>query len=109
MQRPSAHSTALPIRQVIYGLLLRVSHGTEDASPSKQTNELPVVCEFDRCQKTLKKTFVQAASLPSDFCDDRFPLDKLMEVNDCHNRSQLTHHFTSDTKIVGTQPLPCGH
>lgn len=90
MQRPSAHGTALPIRQVIYGLLLRAPHGTEDASPSKQTSELPTVCEFDRCQKTLKKTFVQAASLPPDFCDDRFPLDKLMEVNGCHNRSQLT-------------------
>uniref|UniRef100_A0A8C9MF57 Asteroid homolog 1 n=1 Tax=Serinus canaria TaxID=9135 RepID=A0A8C9MF57_SERCA len=61
MQRPSAHSAALPIRQVIYGLLLRVSHTTEGASPCKQTNELPIVCEFDRCQKTLKKTFVRAA------------------------------------------------
>ncbi|XP_035751604.1 protein asteroid homolog 1, partial [Egretta garzetta] len=80
MQRPSAHSAALPIRQVIYGLLLKVSQNTEAASPSKQTSELPVVCEFDRLQKTLKKTFVQAASLPTDFCDDHFPLDKLMEV-----------------------------
>ncbi|NXW51858.1 ASTE1 protein, partial [Nyctiprogne leucopyga] len=80
MQRPSAHSTALPIRQVIYGLLLKASQNTEAASPSKQTNELPVVCEFDRLQKTLKKTFVQAASLPTDFCDDHFALDKLMEV-----------------------------
>ncbi|NXL66447.1 ASTE1 protein, partial [Chordeiles acutipennis] len=80
MQRPSAHSTALPIRQVIYGLLLKASHNTEAASSSKQTNELPVVCEFDRLQKTLKKTFVQAGSLPTDFCDDHFPLDKLMEV-----------------------------
>ncbi|NWS57666.1 ASTE1 protein, partial [Chunga burmeisteri] len=79
MQRPSAHSTALPIRRVIYGLLLKVSQNTE-AAPSKQTNELPVVCEFDRLQKTLKKTFVQAASLPTDFCDDHFPLDKLTEV-----------------------------
>ncbi|NXE25811.1 ASTE1 protein, partial [Ardeotis kori] len=80
MQRPSAHSTALPIRQVIYGLLLKVSQNTQAASPSKQTNEPPVICEFDRLQKTLKKTFVPAASLPTDFCDDHFPLDKLMEV-----------------------------
>ncbi|KFW75987.1 Protein asteroid 1, partial [Manacus vitellinus] len=81
MQRPSAHSAALPIRQVIYGLLLRVPQNNEAASPSKQTQELPVVCEFDRCQKTIKKTFVQAASLSTDFCDDRFPLDKLMEMS----------------------------
>ncbi|NXF51840.1 ASTE1 protein, partial [Oceanites oceanicus] len=80
MQRPSAHSAALPIRQVIYGLLLKVSQNTETASPSKQTNELPVVSEFDRLQKTLKKTSVQAASLPTDFCGDHFLLDKLMEV-----------------------------
>ncbi|XP_014141014.2 protein asteroid homolog 1 [Falco rusticolus] len=80
MQRPSAHSTALPIRQVIYGLLLKVAQNAKAASPSKQTNELPVVCEFDRLQKTLKKTFVQAASLPTDFSDDHFTLDKLMEV-----------------------------
>ena len=90
MQRPSAHSTALPIRQVIYGLLLKVPQNAGAASPSQQANELPVVCEFDRLQKTLKKTFVQAASLPTDFCDDHFPLEKLMEVNGCHNRSQLT-------------------
>ncbi|XP_071591912.1 single-strand DNA endonuclease ASTE1 isoform X2 [Heliangelus exortis] len=80
MQRPSAHSTALPIRQVIYGLLLETPQSTEAASPSKQTHELPVVCEFDRLQKTLKKIFVQAASLPTDLRDDHFPLDKLMEV-----------------------------
>ncbi|NWW47614.1 ASTE1 protein, partial [Pedionomus torquatus] len=80
MQRPSAHTTALPIRQVIYGLLLKVSQNTEATSPNKQTGELPVVCEFDRLQKTLKKTFVQAGSLPTDFCNGHFPLDKLIEV-----------------------------
>ncbi|CAM9211555.1 unnamed protein product [Bubo scandiacus] len=80
MQRPSAHSTALPIRRVIYGLLLKVPQKTEAASPSKQTSELPVVCEFGRLQKALKKTFVQAASPPADFCDGHFSLDKLMEM-----------------------------
>ncbi|XP_058666400.1 protein asteroid homolog 1 [Ammospiza nelsoni] len=104
MQRPSAHGTALPIRQVIYGLLLRVSHGTEDASPSKQTNELPVVCEFDRCQKTLKKTFVQAASLPPDFCDDRFPLDKLMEVPVSCRQMLLLE--TLGVKMSSLEPFP---
>ncbi|KAF2983870.1 hypothetical protein EK904_005229 [Melospiza melodia maxima] len=104
MQRPSAHGTALPIRQVIYGLLLRVSRSTEDASPSKQTNELPVVCEFDRCQKTLKKTFVQAASLPPDFCDDRFPLDKLMEVPvSCR---QMLFLETLGVKMSSLEPFP---
>ncbi|NWR93382.1 ASTE1 protein, partial [Furnarius figulus] len=78
MRRASAHSAALPIRQVIYGLLLPgAPRSTLHASPG---HRLPVVCEFDRCQKTVKKTFVQAASLPTDFCDDRFSLDKLVEV-----------------------------
>ncbi|XP_021399024.1 single-strand DNA endonuclease ASTE1 isoform X1 [Lonchura striata] len=104
MQRPSAHSTALPIRQVIYGLLLRVSHSTENASPSKQTNELPLVCEFDRCQKTLKKTFVQAASLPPDFCDDRFPLDKLMEVPVSCRQMLLLE--TLGVKMSFLEPVP---
>ncbi|KAM4906692.1 single-strand DNA endonuclease ASTE1 [Sylvia borin] len=104
MQRPSAHSTALPIRQVIYGLLLRVSHSTEGASPSKQTNELPTVCEFDRCQKTLKKTFVQAASLPPDFCDDRFPLDKLMEVPTSCRQMLLLE--TLGVKMSFLEPFP---
>ncbi|NXI88845.1 ASTE1 protein, partial [Rhipidura dahli] len=104
MQRPSAHSTALPIRQVIYGLLLRVSHGTEGASSCKQSNELPIVCEFDRCQKTVKKTFVQAASLPPDFCDDRFPLDKLMEVPvSCR---QMLWLETLGVKMSLLEPIP---
>ncbi|NWT09778.1 ASTE1 protein, partial [Vireo altiloquus] len=104
MQRPSAHSAALPIRQVIYGLLLRVSHSTEDASSIKQTNELPIVCEFDRCQKTVKKTFVQAASLLPDFCDDRFSLDKLMEVPmSCR---QILLLETLGVKMSCLEPIP---
>ncbi|NXX61366.1 ASTE1 protein, partial [Scopus umbretta] len=104
MQRPSAHSAALPIRQVIYGLLLKVSENTEAASPSKQTNELPVVCEFDRLQKTLKKTFVQAASLPTDFCDDHFPLDKLMEVPESCRQMLLLE--TLGVKMSFLEPVP---
>ncbi|NXD77009.1 ASTE1 protein, partial [Halcyon senegalensis] len=80
MQRPSAHNVALPLRQVIYGLLLKAPQNTEAASPGKQSSELPVVCEFDRLQKTLKKNYVQAASLPPDFCDGNFPLDTLTEM-----------------------------
>ncbi|NXG54532.1 ASTE1 protein, partial [Hemiprocne comata] len=104
MQRPSAHSTALPIRQVIYGLLLKAPPSTEAASPSKQTKELPVVCEFDRLQKTLKKTFVQAASLPTDFCDDHFSLDKLMEVP--RSRRQMLLLETLRVKMSFLESIP---
>ncbi|XP_010005899.1 PREDICTED: protein asteroid homolog 1 [Chaetura pelagica] len=104
MQRPSAHSTALPIRQVIYGLLLNAPRGPEAASPSRQSKELPVVCEFDRLQKTLKKTFVQAASLPTDFCDDHFPLDKLTEVP--RSRRQMLLLETLRVKMSFMESIP---
>ncbi|NXP22202.1 ASTE1 protein, partial [Scytalopus superciliaris] len=80
LQRPSAHGAALPIRQVIYGLLLGPPQNTAPASPSRQTHEVPLVCEFDRCQMAIKKAFVQAASLPTDSWDESFPLEKLTEV-----------------------------
>ncbi|KFP23643.1 Protein asteroid 1, partial [Colius striatus] len=104
MEKPSAHRAALPIRQVIYGLLLNVSQNTEAASPSKQTNKLPVVCEFDRLQKTLKKTFVQAASLPTEFCDDHFALDKIMEVP--MSRRQMLLLETLGVKMSFLEPVP---
>lgn len=96
MRRPSAHSPALPIRQVIYGLLLRPARRTAAAAPAPQSGERPLVCEFDRLQGTLKKTFVPAASLPPRFCNDLFPLDKLMEVTD-HSK----WCFTSDKQYLG--------
>uniref|UniRef100_A0A8C0FX43 Asteroid homolog 1 n=1 Tax=Chelonoidis abingdonii TaxID=106734 RepID=A0A8C0FX43_CHEAB len=40
MQRPSAHTVALPIRQVIYGLLLNASQNSEVTSPSEQSNNV---------------------------------------------------------------------
>ncbi|XP_059584774.1 protein asteroid homolog 1 isoform X2 [Alligator mississippiensis] len=80
MQRPSAHAVALPIRQVIYGLLLNAGQDSETCGEAKLPAQLPVVQEFDRFQKTLKKTFVQIAVLPVSFCSDHLPLDKLTEV-----------------------------
>ncbi|NXC70135.1 ASTE1 protein, partial [Anhinga anhinga] len=105
MQRPSAHSAALPIRRVIYGLLLNAPQNTEAASPSKQANELPVVCEFDRLQNTLKKIFVQAASLPTDFCDGHFSLDKLMEVPMSCRLMLLLE--TLGVKMTLLESIPC--
>ncbi|XP_065521662.1 protein asteroid homolog 1 [Lathamus discolor] len=101
MQRPSAHSTALPIRQVIYGLLLKASQNAEAASGS---NELPVFCEFSRLQKTLRKTFVQAASLPTEFCDDSFSLEKLVEVPMSCRQMLLLE--TLGVKMSFLEPIP---
>ncbi|NWH61002.1 ASTE1 protein, partial [Geococcyx californianus] len=104
MRRPSAHSTALPIRQVIYGLLLGAPPSAEAASPSKESNELPVVCEFDRLQSTLKKTSVQAARLPADFCDGCFTLDKLVEVP--MSRRQMLLLETLGVKMSFLESIP---
>ncbi|XP_068002480.1 single-strand DNA endonuclease ASTE1 [Melanerpes formicivorus] len=73
MRRPSAHGAALPIRQVIYGLLLREPRGRAAAQP-------PVVCEFGRLQTTVHRANVRAASVPTELCGDPFPLDTLTEV-----------------------------
>ncbi|NWH70048.1 ASTE1 protein, partial [Piaya cayana] len=104
MRRPSAHSTALPIRQVIYGLLLGAPPGAQAASPTKESNKPPVVCEFDRLQSTLKKTYIQAASLPADFCDGHFSLDKLIEVPMSCRRMLLLE--TLGVKMSSLEPFP---
>ncbi|XP_054027163.1 protein asteroid homolog 1 [Dryobates pubescens] len=80
MRRPSAHGAALPIRRVIYGLLLRQPRGGPAAPPGGHSAQPPVVCEFGRLHKTIQKTNVRAASLPTEPCGDPFPLDKLTEV-----------------------------
>ncbi|XP_062980434.1 protein asteroid homolog 1 [Elgaria multicarinata webbii] len=81
MQRPSAHTTTLPIRQVIYGLLLNTSQSSLDTSPNKQPIlSTPIFHEFDRIQKALKKSFVQAAALSGNFCGDQYSLTVLNEV-----------------------------
>ncbi|XP_009864668.1 PREDICTED: protein asteroid homolog 1, partial [Apaloderma vittatum] len=83
MRRASAHSAALPIRRVIYGLLLLLPAAppcAETPAPSEEMGKVPVVCEFDRLQTTLRKTFVEATRLPTGFCDDGFPLGDLLEV-----------------------------
>lgn len=90
MRRPSAHCAALPIRRVLYGLLLRTATRA-DAQPQSQSGALPAVCEFDRVQKSVKKTFVQAASLPAPFGEDGFSLAKLVEVSGCRGRLTAWH------------------
>ncbi|XP_039380038.1 protein asteroid homolog 1 isoform X2 [Mauremys reevesii] len=104
MQRPSAHTVALPIRQVIYGLLLNASQNSEVTSPSKQSNKLPIVREFDRSQKTLKKSFVPTTMLPRDFCEDHRPLATLTEVPRSDRLKLLLETLGVKASIL--QPIP---
>ncbi|XP_031446163.1 protein asteroid homolog 1 [Phasianus colchicus] len=100
LRRPSAHGAALPIRRVLYGLLLlRAAPGAEARSCAP-----PAVCEFDRVQKSIKKTFVQAASLPAPFGDDGFTLDKLVEVP--MSRRQLLLLETLGVKMSLLESVP---
>ncbi|NXS56662.1 ASTE1 protein, partial [Brachypteracias leptosomus] len=68
LARPSAHGAALPLRRALYGLLL---------GPPQPGEEPPTVCEFDRLRGTLRKTRVEAATLPPG-C--QYPLEALAEV-----------------------------
>ncbi|XP_043396769.1 protein asteroid homolog 1 isoform X2 [Chelonia mydas] len=104
MQRPSAHTVALPIRQVIYGLLLNASQNSEVISPSKQSNKLPIVREFDRIQKTLKKSFVPTTMLPLDFCEDHRCLATLTEVPRSVRLKLLLETLGVKASIL--QPIP---
>ncbi|NXL88055.1 ASTE1 protein, partial [Alectura lathami] len=97
MQQPSAHSAALLLRQVIYGLLLRAPGGAEQP---------PAVCEFGRVQKSLKKTLVEAASLPAPFCDGGCSLEKLTEVPMSCRQLLLLETLGVDMSLL--EPVP-GH
>ncbi|XP_074844394.1 single-strand DNA endonuclease ASTE1 [Carettochelys insculpta] len=104
MQRPSPHRVALPLRQVIYGLLLNASQNYEVTSLSKQSSKMPIVHEFDRIQKTLKKSFVPTTMLPLDFCGDHHSLATLTEVP-VSNRLKLLLE-TLGVKASILQPFP---
>ncbi|NXU53077.1 ASTE1 protein, partial [Turnix velox] len=114
MQRASVHSTALPIRQLIYGLLHKASpnpapnpssNSAPNPSLNEQNKEPPVVWEFDRLQKTLKKTPVRAANPPTALWDERFTLDKLLEVPlSCRQMLLLE---TLEVKMSLLESLPC--
>ncbi|XP_053114940.1 protein asteroid homolog 1 isoform X1 [Hemicordylus capensis] len=103
MQRPSAHSTALPLRQVIYRLLLNISQ----CSLSTSLNKPPVSSifhEFDRSQLSLKKSFVQAAALPGNVCNDQYSLVMLNEVALADRLTLLLEALSVTGSIL--EPIP---
>uniref|UniRef100_A0A8C6Y281 Asteroid homolog 1 n=1 Tax=Naja naja TaxID=35670 RepID=A0A8C6Y281_NAJNA len=81
MQRDSAHSITLPIRQVIYWLLLNIAPSSLSPPLNKQpTSFPPVFYEFDRLQKSLKKSSVHVAELAQKFPDSRSTECNLREL-----------------------------
>ncbi|XP_061050665.1 protein asteroid homolog 1 isoform X3 [Eubalaena glacialis] len=77
MQRPNAHRISLPIRQVIYGLLVNTlphpGNVTWDALPPQP----PTFSEVERINKNIKTSIVDGVELPKDHSD----LSKLTELS----------------------------
>ncbi|XP_034984668.2 protein asteroid homolog 1 isoform X2 [Zootoca vivipara] len=103
MQRPSAHAISLPIRQIIYGLLLGVSKRSASTSLGKAPTH--VFHEFDRVQRALKKSFVQAAALSGHFCSDHYSLNTLREVPLADRLILLLETLGVTGSIL--EPAPC--
>ncbi|XP_010213725.1 PREDICTED: protein asteroid homolog 1 [Tinamus guttatus] len=109
MERGSAHDAARPLRQVIYALLPGTARAA--APRRQQANKLPGVCEFGRIQKTIEKRFVQAASLPADFCVEPFPLERLREQNHIfmgnlkHRLVEVHSHFGNSMNLLAANEV----
>nr|XP_028605892.1 protein asteroid homolog 1 isoform X1 [Podarcis muralis]XP_028605893.1 protein asteroid homolog 1 isoform X1 [Podarcis muralis] len=103
MQRPSANAISLPIRQIIYGLLLGGSQRLVSTSSGKAPTR--VFHEFDRIQRALKKSFVQAAALSGHFCSDQYSLNTLSEVPLADRLILLLETLGVTASIL--EPVPC--
>ncbi|XP_011378895.1 protein asteroid homolog 1 isoform X1 [Pteropus vampyrus] len=77
MQQPNAHRIALPIRQIIYGLLLNVSPHLENMSWRALSAQPLAFSEVERINKNIKTSIVEAVELPK----DPFNLSKLTELS----------------------------
>nr|KAF6473220.1 asteroid-like protein 1 [Rousettus aegyptiacus] len=77
MQQPNAHRIALPIRQIIYGLLLNVSSHLENMFWSALSARPLAFSEVERINKNIQTSIVEAVKLPK----DPFNLSKLTELS----------------------------
>ncbi|KAM5230904.1 single-strand DNA endonuclease ASTE1 isoform 1-T17 [Hipposideros larvatus] len=98
MQQPNAHRISLPIRQIIYGLLLNASSHLE----SMFWNSLPpqTFSEVERINKNIKTSIVDAVELPKDHSD----LSKLTELS--LGKRQLLLLETLKVKQTILDPVP---
>lgn len=98
MQQPNAYRISLPIRQIIYGLLLNVSPHLENMS----WNSLPpqTFSEVERVNKTIKTSIVDAVELPQDHCD----LSKLTELSLARRLILLLETLKVKQTVLDTVP-----
>ncbi|XP_025738120.1 single-strand DNA endonuclease ASTE1 isoform X3 [Callorhinus ursinus] len=77
MQQPNAHRVSLPIRQIIYGLLLNASPHLENMSWNALPSQPLAFSEMERINKNIKTSIVNAVELSKDHSD----LSKLTELS----------------------------
>ncbi|XP_038598636.1 protein asteroid homolog 1 [Tachyglossus aculeatus] len=94
VQQPSAHIISLPIRQIIYGLLLNSSN------PRTVARQPLAVSELARLNKNIKKTVIHATKLPR----DSFDLDELPEVSFSSRLMLLLETLNVKHRIL--EPVP---
>ncbi|XP_006004259.1 protein asteroid homolog 1 [Latimeria chalumnae] len=105
MQRSSCHMSSLPIRQVIYGLLLSTNQEPSlSQSPTKASNKIFNITEFDRFHKTLKVSSVQAAVLTEFSCQENPIWDRLPRVSSSERLRLLLETLQVKDDVIESVP-----
>ncbi|XP_036188528.1 protein asteroid homolog 1 [Myotis myotis] len=100
MQQPNAHRISLPIRQVIYGLLLTVSAPLGSVSLNASPPRSLAFSEVERINKSIKTSVVDAVDLPKDHPD----LSRLTELSSARRQTLLLE--TLKVKQTILDPIP---
>ncbi|XP_059955022.1 protein asteroid homolog 1 isoform X2 [Mesoplodon densirostris] len=100
MQRPNAHRISLPIRQVIYGLLVNTPPNPGNVAWDALPPQLPAFSEVERINKNIKTSIVDAVELPKDHSD----LSKLTELSLARRQILLLETLKVKQSIL--DPIP---
>ncbi|XP_059776335.1 protein asteroid homolog 1 isoform X2 [Balaenoptera ricei] len=100
MQRPNAHRISLPIRQVIYGLLVNTPPHPGNVTWGALPPQPPTFSEVERINKNIKTSIVDAVELPKDHSD----LSKLTELSLARRQILLLETLKVKQSIL--DPIP---
>ncbi|XP_066889898.1 protein asteroid homolog 1 isoform X2 [Kogia breviceps] len=100
MQRPNAHRISLPIRQVIYGLLVNTAPHLGNVAWDALPPQPPAFSEVERINKNIKTSIVDAVELPKDHSD----LSKLTELSLARRQILLLETLKVKQSIL--DPIP---
>ncbi|XP_019789952.1 single-strand DNA endonuclease ASTE1 isoform X3 [Tursiops truncatus] len=100
MQRPNAHRISLPIRQVIYGLLVNTPPHPGNVAWDALPPQPPAFSEVERINKNIKTSIVGAVELPKDHSD----LSKLTELSLARRQILLLETLKVKQSIL--DPIP---